>query len=158
VTAFAVSLGIDCDRQLIFDAASRRLVAIAEGCNSPVPVCLQGDPTFQPPIDCWTNGVQATNACADAGLADATPDGAGSACTSDAQCPTGYVCGYFTNDDCPSTGQCVFGDFDHDPTCSPTTLCACDGTTTRACMGSLGGFALKPVPTYYPTAGCPDGI
>jgi Cys-rich repeat protein len=158
VTAFDFEIGTDCEREFLFDAASGRLVAIREGCIAPI-VCSSGDPDFQPPTECLSGIVplNRTNPCAEADLGDATPDGAGSNCTSDSQCPTGFVCGYFSNNACSAIGSCVFGDFSHNPTCDPTTLCACDGTVTRACLSFVGGYALKPVPTGGQMPTCSGG-
>jgi hypothetical protein len=48
--AVSVRVGGDCDRQYVFDATSRRLVAVVAGCNGDES-CTEGDPTFEPPID-----------------------------------------------------------------------------------------------------------
>jgi hypothetical protein len=155
ITAFTIGNGVDCDRQYFFDQASRKLLAIEEGCNGSLG-CVYGNSDFQPSAVCSDGSATFVDFCAEAGVSNAGPDGAGSTCTSSAQCPTGYVCGYFTNDPCPYTGTCVYADFNNDPTCSPTTFCACDGTQTEACVSSTGGYALKPVPTRGRTTSCPD--
>jgi hypothetical protein len=48
--AVSVQVGVDCDRQYVFDATSRRLVAVVAGCNGDEH-CTDGDPTFEPPVD-----------------------------------------------------------------------------------------------------------
>jgi hypothetical protein len=156
VTAVVIGIGVDCDRQYLFDATSKRLVAVGAGCNGP-PGCLTGNRDCQPPRECWSGNVPSfsvTDICAEAGLSDASPDGAGSNCSSSAQCPAGFVCGFFTNSPCAPVGTCVYGDFNNDPLCSPTTLCACDGTLTQACLDPTGGYALKPVPTRGQSTTC----
>jgi hypothetical protein len=155
VTAVVIGIGADCDRQYLFDVTSKRLMAVVEGCNGAVG-CVAGNQDLIPPRECWSGNVSLSviELCAEAGLTGAGPDGAGSNCASNAQCPAGFVCGFFTNSPCASFGQCVYGDFNNDPTCSPTTLCACDNTLTQACVGSTGGYALKPVPTRGQSTTC----
>src|ERR1019366_1900700 len=144
-----------CDREFLFDATSGKLVAIVGGCNGRQ-VCEAGDPGFVPPTDCWSGNVSfgVTNVCADVGIADAGPVGAGSMWTSSAQCPTGYVCAFPASQPCYSFGFCAFADFAHDPTCEQASYCACDGTMTQGCAGA---YFLKPVPTRGGSAVCPDG-
>ncbi len=154
--AVVIGDGGDCDRMYLFDATSHALIAKLEGCNGQNG-CTAGGPDVQSLSACENGPLAVTNACASQGLADAAPDGAGARCTSNAQCPAGFVCGYFTNSPCASTGTCVWGDFANDPTCDPTTLCACDGTVTQACVGFVGGYALKPVPTRGQSATCDGG-
>ncbi len=123
---------------------------------------MYGNPDFQPTAVCSDSSVVFSDFCAEAGVSNTGPDGAGSTCTSNAQCPIGYVCGYFTNEPCASTGTCVYADFNNDPTCSPTTFCACDGTQTEAwrvidrwlreksigtCGSPCGTDRLRPNPT-----------
>ncbi len=48
--ALSVAVGADCDRQYVFDAASRQLVAVVAGCNGEEQ-CVQGDSRFVPPVD-----------------------------------------------------------------------------------------------------------
>jgi hypothetical protein len=155
ITAIAIGIGGDCDREFLFDAGSRRLVAVVGGCNGQQS-CSAGNPSFEPPTECWSGNISfgVTNVCDEAGLPDAGPDGAGALCSSNAQCPAGYVCGYSTSSPCYSQGFCVYGDFGRDPTCSPTTYCACDGTLTQGCVGA---YALKPVPTRGQQTFCQDG-
>jgi hypothetical protein len=155
VTAIVFGDGGDCNRMYLFDAVSRQLVAVMQGCNGSE-ACVAGNPSFQPPTACWdgsgTLPIQLTlDVCAEAGL-PVSADGAGASCTSDSVCPTGFVCGYFINGGGASSGTCVYGDFANDPVCTTRTVCATDGTLTQECVFSGGGgFALKPVSTRGPT-------
>ncbi len=154
VTARVAAIGGDCGREYLFDPTSRKLVAVVGGCNGQE-VCEAGDPGFQPPTECWSANASfaVTDVCAEAGLADAGPDGAGSACTSSAQCPSGFACVFSASEPCYSFGFCAFADFSHDPTCAPASYCACDGTMTQGCEGA---YFLKPVPTRGGSAICGD--
>jgi hypothetical protein len=48
--AIIVASGVDCDTQYVFDATSRRLVAITTGCNGKER-CVEGDSSFAAPMD-----------------------------------------------------------------------------------------------------------
>jgi hypothetical protein len=149
--ARVAGIGADCDREFLFDATSRRLVAVVGGCSGTMH-CEAGDPGFKPPSDCWSGNVTfpVTNVCADAAAA---PADAGAACNSSAQCPTGFACVFAASEPCYGFGFCAFANFSHDPTCSPASYCACDGTMTQGCEGA---YYLKPVPTRGGSAVCGD--
>jgi hypothetical protein len=151
VTVISAGIGADCDREFVFDTASRALMAVVSGCNG-VQSCEAGDPTFQLPSACWGGdaSLQVISPCDDAG----SPPDAGGTCTTSAQCPSGFACVYPTSEPCYSFGFCAFDDSSHDPTCAPTTYCACDGTMTTGC---LGAYARKPVPTRGQAPTCADG-
>jgi hypothetical protein len=154
-TAIVVGIGADCDRQYYFDAVTGRAVGVVAGCNG-LQSCVAGNTDFTPPTDC-TNGTQTfavTDPCIEAGAPDAGPDGAGAQCTTSAQCPAGYACVFSASEPCYSSGFCAYADFAHDPSCVPTTFCACDNTVTQGCAGE---YALKPVPTRGQQATCGDG-
>jgi hypothetical protein len=151
IVTINVGVGVDCHEQYFFDAVSKKLVAVAQGCNVELGTCVAGNSDFIPPGNCQVGAAtRAINECAEGGLTTMAPDGAAAPCTSDSQCPMGYRCGYFTNNGCAGTAQCFYGDFDNNPTCTHQTRCACDGTTTEGCVGPWGGFTLKPVPTTNP--------
>jgi hypothetical protein len=115
-----------------------------------------GSPDFEPITDCWSGNAtfQASDPCVEAGAPDAAPDGAGATCSTSAQCPAGYACVFSASSPCYSFGFCAYADFARDPSCTPTTNCACDGTVTQGCAGA---YALKPVPTRGQQATCGDG-
>jgi hypothetical protein len=117
---------------------------------------VTGNGNFQPTADCpfGTGSITVSNPCLEAGAPDAAPDGAGAPCTASAECPAGYACGFSTAFPCAARGSCVFANLAHDPSCAPTTYCACDGTGTPACTDR---YALKPVPTTGRQPVCGDG-
>jgi hypothetical protein len=48
--AVFVLVGVDCNREYVFDATTRQLVAVVAGCNGEEK-CVQGDSRFVPPTD-----------------------------------------------------------------------------------------------------------
>jgi hypothetical protein len=158
VVAVTIGIGVDCHERYYFDATSSKLLAISQGCIGEA--CMAGNPDFRPPAACvdGSTPMMVTNVCAEKGLTTTPPPGAGDSCSSDGQCPPGYRCGYFGNGGCGSQGQCIYGTLDQNPTCTPQTLCACDGTTTKGCVGISGGVAFKPVsPNFDQRCVAPDG-
>jgi len=157
VVAVTIGVGVDCHEQYFFDATSRALVAVVQGCNVANGVCAAGNADFAPPADCLSGNVpiDVTDVCAEGGLTTMAPDGAGAPCTDDSHCPAGYRCGYFSNSGCGASAECFYGDFLNNPTCVHLTRCACDGTPTEGCVGPWGGFTLKPVSTRE-TGPCTD--
>jgi hypothetical protein len=156
IVAVTIWVGVDCHEQYFFDPTSRALVAVVQGCNIANGVCIAGNADFAVPQDCLGRIViDVIDVCAEGGLTTMAPDGAGAPCTDDSHCPTGYRCGYFTNNGCGAAPECFYGDFLNNPTCTHEVRCACDGTVTEGCVGPWGGFTLKPVSTRE-TGPCTD--
>jgi hypothetical protein len=92
-------------------------------------------------------------ACPESDAAAPVSDGGGSACATDADCTSGYRCGFPTADACTATGSCF-------PVENVECLvyeagCACDGTEVSiACNGLPGGYSPKPL---RHTGACTDG-
>jgi hypothetical protein len=143
----------------------------ANGCDVSCPICAPPPPDAgpcqcgpPPPVAACPDGSArvvscepfATSSCSwVVGPCPAPPDGGGSVCASDADCPAGNVCGFYESDatGCRAAGSCFPAPAVICNVFSPG--CACDGSEVNTiCNGLPTGYARKALKH---TGACVDG-
>ena len=122
-------------------------------CDWSFPPCPMGTGPACPALGCFPNcpnGVlKDKNGCDTCQCAPASDAGGTGLCATDADCATGFICGFLESAGCAATGQCFLGPTG--PRCGIASAigCGCNGTEVSidpSCYSGLpAGYVKKPV-------------
>jgi len=83
---------------------------------------------------------------------DASAD-AGDACTTDADCHSGWMCGYAVADSCAAKGVCVISNCQGNGCITPAGMCGCNGQTILPIQSQSSGNSMTIVYASAPSSG-----
>jgi hypothetical protein len=122
-------------------------------CNWDFPPCPGDAGPACPGLGCFPNcpnGVlKDSHGCDTCQCAPAADAGGTGVCVTDADCPSGFICGFLQSDGCAASGQCFPGPTGPRCAIASTVGCGCNGSQVSidpSCYSGLpSGYVKKPV-------------